>query len=196
MSMKVLSLGSSANTTQCVNITAATTATPIVVTLTAGHNKVSGDRLAIAGVTGNTGANGIWTLEMTGLNTAKLLGSVGNGTFGGTVRVGVVCDKTPHMKGHSSALALMGNHVGVVDVEAYANYDDFAAGVNNGGAVAPTQRLAGVAVDNGSNSTPAKSTLTTSALAPALHAELVMPFILRAVPTTATSGSFSAAVLA
>jgi hypothetical protein len=196
MAVKTKSLGLSANTTQAINISGSTNATPIVVTLTAGHGQVDGSRIAIAGVTGNTNANGIWTLASVGATTATLVGSVGNGTHGGTVRVGVVNDTTPHMRVHTAALVCAGNHVGVVDLEAYASFADFAAGTNNDGAVPPLAVVAGVANSAGSNSTPAKSTLTTAATNPGFIAEARMPLIMRAVPTTATSGTFAASLLA
>lgn len=196
MSLKALSLGQSANTTQCVNITAATNATPIEVTFTAGHSRMTGERIAIAGVTGNTAANGIWTLTMTATNTGTLNGSVGNGTFGGTVRVGVVCDATPFMRNHSAVFAAVGNHVGVVDIEAYGSYDDFAAGINSANAASPFGKQAGINNAAGGASTPAKSTLTTAATNAGFHAEAKLPLILRAVPTTATSGTFGAVVMA
>lgn len=196
MAIKVRSLGSSANTTQAINISGSTNATPIVVTLTAGHGLRDGSRIAISGITGNTRANGIWTLGSVGATTATLLGSSGNGTHGGTVRVGVVFDATPHMQKHAAALHLTGNHVGVVDIEAYASYEDFAAGQNNHGATPPLPAVAGVANDNGSASTPAKSTLTTAATNAGFCAEMTLPFIARCVPTTASSGTFSAIVQA
>lgn len=192
MSVKIKSLGSSANTTQALNITGSTNATPIVVTLTAAHGLKDGDRIAIAGVTGNTAANGEWSLKFTGANTAQLLGSVGNGTHGGTVRVAAINDVTPHLRGHSAAFALTGNHVGVVDLEAYETYDDFAAGSNNGGAVAPLVLGLGVTNSAGSTSTPAKSTITTAATNPSLTSEIKLPKYLRMIPTTATSGTCSA----
>jgi len=199
MALKSKSLGTSANTTQALNITTSTNATPIVATFTAGHGLKDGDRVAIAGVTGNTAANGEWTLAFTGANTAKLLGSVGNGTHGGTVRVGLICDATPFMKSHSAVFTLCGNHVGVVDLEAYATYDDFAVstGANTAGtAVAPIPLGEGVTNSAGSASTPAKSTITTAATNPAFTTEIQLPRILRLVPTTATSGTLSAKLLA
>lgn len=196
MALKITSLGTSANTTQAINITGSTNATPIVVTFTAGHGLVDGKRIAIAGVTGNTGANGMFTLQFTGANTARLLGSVGNGTHGGTVRVGVVNDATPLMRGHSAAFRLTGNHVGVVDVEAYGSYEDFAVstGANTQGITAPIALGTGVTNSAGSASTPAKSTITTAATNPSFTAEVALPFILRVVPTTATSGTLSAVI--
>lgn len=195
MSVKTTSLGTSANTTQAINITTTSNATPIVATFTAGHGLVDGKRIAIAGVTGNTGANGEWTLEFTGANTARLLGSVGNGTHGGTVRVGVINDATPLMQGHSAAFMLTGNHVGVVDVECYASFADFRDGSNDDGAVAPFALGTGVTNSAGSNSTPAKSTITTAATNPGFTAELNLPRIIRVVPTTATSGTLSAVLI-
>ncbi len=195
MSVKTTSLGTSANTTQAINITTTSNATPIVATFTAGHGQVDGKRIAVAGVTGNTGANGEWTLEFTGANTAKLLGSVGNGTHGGTVRVGVINDATPLMQGHSAAFMLTGNHVGVVDVECYASFADFRDGTNDDGAVAPFALGTGVTNSAGSSSTPAKSTITTAATNPGFTAELNLPRIIRVVPTTATSGTLSAVLV-
>lgn len=63
--------------------TAATNATPIVVTQ-AGHPFFTNDLATIAGVTGNTGANGNWQLSPVTSTTYTLLGSVGNGVFGGS----------------------------------------------------------------------------------------------------------------
>lgn len=196
MALKINPLGSSATTAAGITISGATNATPIVVTFAAGHGLSDGKRVAIAGVTGNTGANGIWTLQFTGANTARLLGSVGNGTYGGTPRVGVVNDTTPLMRGHSGVFRLTGNHVGVVDVEAYGSYDDFAVstGANTQGAVAPFALGTGVTNSAGSASTPARSTITTAATNPSFTAEMQIPFILRVVPTTATSGTCSAVI--
>ncbi len=196
MTVKITSLGASATTAAGITISGSTNATPIVVTFAAGHGLTDGKRIAIAGVTGNTGANGIWTLQFTGANTARLLGSVGNGTHGGTVRVGVVNDATPLMRGHSAAFRLTGNHVGVVDIEAYGNYDDFAVatGANTQGISAPIALGTGVTNSAGSASTPAKSTITTAATNQSFTAEVVLPFIIRMVPTTATSGTASAVI--
>jgi hypothetical protein len=198
MALKNTSLGTSANTTQAINITTSTNATPIVVTFTAGHGLVDGKRIAIAGVTGNTAANGEWSLQFTAANTARLLGSVGNGTHGGTVRVAIINDATPFMANHSAVLALTGNHVGVVDIEAYDSYADFAVstGANTSGSVAPIALGAGVTNSAGSASTPAKSTITTAATNPSFTTEIRLPRYLRAVPTTATSGTFSATIMA
>jgi hypothetical protein len=166
------------------------------VTFAAGHGLSDGKRVAIAGVTGNTAANGIWSLQFTAANTARLLGSAGNGTYGGTPRVGVVNDATPLMRGHSAAFRLTGNHVGVVDVEAYDSYADFAVatGANTNATAAPFALGTGVTNSAGSASTPAKSTITTAATNPSFTAELMLPFILRMVPTTATSGTCSAVI--
>jgi hypothetical protein len=195
MALKITSLGTSANTVQAVNITGATNATPIVVTFTAGHGLTDGKRIAIAAVTGNTGANGEWTQGYTGGITARLLGSVGHGTYGGTPRVGVINDTTPLMQGHSAMFMLTGNHVGVVDVEAFASYADFAAGVNNGGATPPFPVSTGVTNAAGGAGASAKSTLTTAATNPGFSAEMNLPRILRVVPTTATSGTLSACIV-
>lgn len=189
MSTKVLSLGSAGSAVAGILITGGTNATPIVATITAGHGLKNGDRIAISGVTGNTAMNGIWTLGSVGATTATLLGSAGNGVFGGTARVGVVMDQTPHMEGHSCALQMSGVAlVGTIDIESYANYTDFANADNEtGGAVAPVNDPAWTA-SSGSTSAPAKSTLVATAAAPVNTTEVKLGRIMRAVCTAFTSG--------
>lgn len=58
----------------------ATNATPIVVTAV-GHSFLTGDKVQIAGVGGNTAANGTFTITKIGADTFSLDGSVGNGAF-------------------------------------------------------------------------------------------------------------------
>ena len=60
MSVKAKSLGSAGSAADLIAISAATNATPIVITVGANSGLKTGDKLAIAGVTGNTAANGIW----------------------------------------------------------------------------------------------------------------------------------------
>lgn len=69
------------------NITGATNATPISITC-AGHGYSTGDTVVLASVGGNTSANGVWEITVTGTDTFTLDGSVGNATWtsGGTVR--------------------------------------------------------------------------------------------------------------
>ncbi|WP_406696275.1 hypothetical protein V5E97_35330 [Singulisphaera sp. Ch08] len=63
-------------------ITGATNAAPIVVT-SASHGQRTGDRVLISGVTGNTAANGTWTITVGNANTFSLNGSTGNGAYAG-----------------------------------------------------------------------------------------------------------------
>src|SRR5574344_2062788 len=58
----------------------ATNATPIVVTAV-GHGFLTGDKVYISGVGGNTAANGVFTITKIGDDTFSLNGSVGNGAF-------------------------------------------------------------------------------------------------------------------
>lgn len=113
MSLKTLSLGSVSGVANGITISTSTNATPVVVTLNAGHGLKDGDRIAITGITGNTGANGEWTINMISATTAQLLGSVGNGTHGGTAVVAVLCDVTPHAKAHAAAVIVNARGVGV-----------------------------------------------------------------------------------
>lgn len=106
MSLKSKSLGTVGSAAAGILITSGTNATPIVATITAGHRLKNGDRISIAGVTTLTAMNGDWTLGSVGAAVGTLLGSAGNGAFGGTASVAVVCDQTPFMYGHSAVLAL------------------------------------------------------------------------------------------
>ncbi len=192
MSNKIMSLGSAGSAAACITITGSTNATPIVVTFGAGHGLKNGDRVAVAGITGNTGANGIWTLQFTGANTARLLGSVGNGTHGGTPRVGVVFDATPHMRNHSAVVDFAGvAPVATLVMEAFANYADFAAGRNDAGAIAPVNDPA-ITNTNGGGATPASSTITN----PVNSYEIQLPLILRASLSAWTSGTVAPRILA
>ena len=64
------------------NITGATNATPIEITV-ANHSFVTGDVVSINSVGGNSAANGVWIITNTGTNTFTLDGSIGNGVYGG-----------------------------------------------------------------------------------------------------------------
>lgn len=62
-------------------ISAATNATPIAITTVNNVPFITGDTVIIAGVLGNTAANGTWTITKTGANTFTLSTSVGSGTY-------------------------------------------------------------------------------------------------------------------
>jgi hypothetical protein len=112
MSIKVRSLGGAiASAARGILITSGTNATPIVATVTAGHRLKNGDRIGIVGVTTLTAMNGDWEVGSIGATAATLLGSAGNGAFGGTAVVAQLCDRTPFAPRHS-ALILMGNQPG------------------------------------------------------------------------------------
>lgn len=133
MSLKVLSLGTIAGGTahEGLRCTGSTNATPIVLTMTAGHGLKNGDRIVVAGITGNTGANGEWTVSAAASTTATLVGSVGNGTHGGTPTVRALCDRTPFMARHSAAanIAATDAYDGVVIVEGSADDSTYATAI-------------------------------------------------------------------
>lgn len=112
--LKTQSLGSVASAARGLTVSAITNATPCVATFNANNRLKPLDRVAIFGTTVNTASNGIWTLgsmEYAG-NTAKLIGSKGNGASTLTNTVVAVCmDRTSFMKGHS-AVALIRNKTG------------------------------------------------------------------------------------
>ena len=68
-------------------ITGATNASPIVVTTTSAHGLLTGDQVQIAGVVGNTAANGLFLATFLTATTFSLQGSTGNGVYtsGGAV---------------------------------------------------------------------------------------------------------------
>lgn len=189
MSIKTLSIGSAGSAVQGILISGATNATPIVLTLAALHGLKNGDRIAVSGITGNTGANGEFTLASVGATTATLVGSVGNGAYGGTPRAAVIMDTTPMMKNHCGSMWIAGNAVATMDVEAYESYADFAAGTNNAGAIAPVMTPSGVTNSAGSTSTPAKTTIGLVATNAGVGYEIKLPKYLRMVLTAWTSGT-------
>lgn len=70
---------------QSFTITNATNATPIVVTASK-HGRLTGEKVYIEGVEGNTAANGAWTITVIDSNTLSLNNSSGNASYisGGT----------------------------------------------------------------------------------------------------------------
>lgn len=111
--LKTQGLGSMASAVAGILITSGTNATPIVATITAGHGLKNNDRIVISGVTGLTAMNGEWSLDSVGATSGTLRGSSGNGAFGGTAAVAVICDTTPFMKGHDAVGFVNGLGVGV-----------------------------------------------------------------------------------
>jgi hypothetical protein len=201
VSVKAKSLGSAGSAVQLLLITGGTNATPIVATFAANSGLKSGDKVAIAGITGLTAMNGIWTLEMVTATTAKLLGSVGNGTYGGTPRCAQVFDQTPTMKGHSAVLQVAGNLVGTVTLTAYESLSEFTANDNSlsGTVIAPVCSSAVQGVTNTNATSASTSTKATSALVMAAtnagsEYEVKLPYILHAEVTAFTSGTAIATI--
>lgn len=173
MSLKVQSLGTVAggSAQEGLRCTGSTNATPIVLTVNAGHGLKVGDRVVVAGITGNTGANGEWTVSAVAATTATLQGSVGNGTHGGTPTLRVLCDKTPIMQRHAAA-AFVGAtdaYDGVVAVQSSADDSTYADAIQ------------GVALGAGQDN---------------LHIEVKLGKYMRLISTTAgTTGACSAQLM-
>jgi hypothetical protein len=201
VSLKAKSLGSAGSAVQMLLVTGGTNATPIVATFAANSGLKSGDRVAIAGITGLTAMNGIWTVEMVTATTYKLLGSVGNGTYGGTPRCAQVFDQTPTMQNHSAVLQFGGNLVGTVTLTAYASLAEFTANDNSllGTVVAPVvsssvQGVTNTNATSASSSTKATSALVLAATNAGSEYEVKLPYILHAEVTAYTSGTGIATV--
>jgi hypothetical protein len=73
VAIKKQSLGSAGSAARCLTCSTTTNATPIVATFGASHGLKSGDIVALAGITGNTAANGVWQLVFTAATTAQLI---------------------------------------------------------------------------------------------------------------------------
>jgi len=135
--MKTRGIGAVAAAANGITCSSTTNATPIVATLGANHGLKNGDRISISGITGNTAANGQWTVSSVGATSATLDGSSGNGVHAGTAAVSVLCDQTPFMPRHS-AVAAIGTTpggavlVGTVLVEGSDDDASFASALASG----------------------------------------------------------------
>lgn len=134
-----------------LTVSGATNATPIVITTTTDHALVTGSVVTVAGVGGNTGANGTFRVTVLTATTFSLDGSVGNGVYtsGGTVEFeGVIqsgtgtseitATGTPVDEAHVLFSVVAGGTVGVagitfkVSLDAGRNYGPvFALGTAN-----------------------------------------------------------------
>ena len=204
MAIKALSIGSAGSAVGMHLVTGGTNATPIVATFAANSGLKTGDRVAIAGITGLTAMNGEWTLEAVTATTFKLLGSVGNGTYGGTPRCALIFDKTPHMEDHSMYLQTQGNLVGSILLESFGSYSEFAAGANALlGTVTPpvvagasTGIVTNTTATSASSSTIASSTIALAAINEGFGCEIKPAKYLRCSVSAYTSGTGAGAILA
>lgn len=203
MSNKALSIGSAGSAVAMHLITGATNATPIVVTFAANSGLKMGDRIAISGITGNTNANGHWDIVPLSATTVQLVGSVGNGTYGGTPRCALLFDKSPMMQNHSALLQMGGNGVATLLLEAFASYEEFAAGANaNLGFVqAPVASpmigfVTNTNATSASGSTIASSSIVVAATAEGVPMEIKLPRYMRCSLSAWTSGTLTGAIVA
>jgi hypothetical protein len=201
MSIKTKSLGSAGSAVDMLLITGGTNATPIVATFAANSGLKTGDKVAIAGVTGLTAMNGEWVLNMLTATTAQLVGSVGNGTYGGTPRCAQVLDTTPLMNSHSAGLAVGGNLVGTMVITSFASLAEFTANDNSllGAVPAPIQSIALQGVTNvnatsASSATKATSTVVMAATNAAMVTEVKLSRYIHATISAYTSGTASLAL--
>ncbi len=203
MAITTVSAGGAGSAVAMHLISGATNATPIVITVAANSGLKSGDRVAFSGITGNTGANVEWTIEAASATTFKLLGSVGNGTYGGTPRLAILMDKTPLMAGHNALLTLGGNLVGTVLIESFGSYAEFAAGNNASlGYVDVPVPTSALSIITNTSATPASSsTISSSAVAMAAAQEatplpLKLARYMRFSVSAYTSGSVTGLIAA
>jgi hypothetical protein len=74
-------LGANIAAPASVAVSDASNTTPIEITTSTAHGMLSGDYVDIAGVEGNTAANGVWQVAVLDATHFNLTGSVGNGAF-------------------------------------------------------------------------------------------------------------------
>jgi hypothetical protein len=203
MSLKAHSLGSAGSAADLLTISTTTNATPIVATFAANHGLKDGQRIAVAGITGNTNANGEWTLRQTGTNTFAFVGSVGNGAHGGTPRVALIFDQTPLMKGHSAVMQIGGNLVGTLTFTAFESYAEFSANDNSlvGAVQAPIvssgdQGVTNVNATSASSATKATSVVVLAATNAGAEYEAKLPKYLHGAVTAYTSGTGAVKLMA
>jgi len=201
MSLKTKSLGSAGSAADLIVVSGSTNATPIVITVAANSGLKTGDRLAISGVTGNTAANGEWTLELVTATTFKLLGSVGNGAHGGTVRAAQIFDTTPLMDDHSVSVEIGGNLVGTITLTSFASYAEFAANdnsqsgfVNALGQSGSDQGVTNTNATSASTSTKATTAIVMAATNAGLTTEGRLSRYIHGAVTAYTSGTCSVKV--
>ena len=77
----ITGLASNVTTPLAATVSGASNATPIVITTPANHLYATGDRVSVAGVLGNTAANGLFLIVVISSTTFSLTGSVGNGAY-------------------------------------------------------------------------------------------------------------------
>jgi hypothetical protein len=119
-------------------VSGATNAAPIVVTTTAAHGWVTGEVVVVHGVTGNTAANGRWTITVTSPTTFSLNGTTGNGAYAG----GGITNNAPAMFCLALDVVPRVARTGFPGNASAANADDLAGLViNNQGTGAGTDAI-------------------------------------------------------
>jgi hypothetical protein len=100
-----------------LTITDATNATPIIVETSTAHGVTDVSHADVAGVAGNTGANGSWVVEAVDATHLKLRGSVGNAAYtsGGTLTL----DSTYAVLAELTDLQDLGGTAQLVNVTAH-----------------------------------------------------------------------------
>ena len=100
-----------------VAVTAASNTTPIILTTATPHAVVDVDRMVVANVLGNLGANGEWTVARVNATQLRLRGSVGTGAYssGGTITPVAVFTRIAELVN----LEPMGLTLRMVDVSAH-----------------------------------------------------------------------------
>ena len=81
-----------------LDITAASNTSPITITTSQPHGQITGARVNVSQVGGNTAANGEWLITVTNATQFSLVGSVGNSNYtSGGIVVPVLFSRPPNM---------------------------------------------------------------------------------------------------
>jgi hypothetical protein len=107
------------------NVSAATNTSPIQITTSTVHSLSTGQTVTIAGVGGNTAANGNFVATVIDTTNFTLNGTTGNGTYttGGTSTGNAILSTSSQSSTEISATIISGNYSGVMRTDQTSMYE-------------------------------------------------------------------------
>lgn len=107
------------------NVSAATNASPIQITTATAHSLTTGQTATLAGILGNTAANGNFVVTVINSTQFTLNGTTGNGTYtsGGTVTGNAILNTSGQSSVEFSANIISGNYAGVMRTDQVSMYE-------------------------------------------------------------------------
>lgn len=107
------------------NVSGATNASPIQITTSTAHSLATGQTVTIAGVGGNTAANGNFIVTVLNTTQFTLNNTTGNGTYtsGGTATGNAILNTSSQASTEFSATIISGNYAGVMRTDQVSMYE-------------------------------------------------------------------------